>query len=64
MAKFKRKTSMRIKKFDEKTYIFKNGVAVVPGCFMGRGRDRKPMTMTMKEFNEVTKEIMENSENA
>ena len=45
--KFKRKTRKIIKGNEGDTYIFKNGVAIVPGCFW----KKKPMTVTIKEFN-------------
>ena len=47
--KFKRKSRKIMKRHDGELYIFKNGVAKVPGCtFMG-----KPVTITLKEFKEL-----------
>jgi hypothetical protein len=52
MAKIKRRTRNIIKTYDGERYLFKNGIAVVPGCrFQG-----KPMTITIKEFNELSQE--------
>jgi len=48
--KFKRVIRTVYKWDNNERYIFKNGVAVVPGIkFKG-----KPMTITLKEFNEMT----------
>lgn len=53
MAKFKRQSSMVIKRDGDDVYLFKNGVAVVPGCRW----QRKPMQVTIKEFNEAQQEL-------
>ena len=50
--KFKRHSKTVYKKHDEEHYVFKNGIATVPGVRY----KRKPMTITLKEFNELTKE--------
>jgi len=51
--KLKRKSGMVMKKHDGETYIFKNGVAKVPG--MVNKNTRKRLTITLKEFNEFAK---------
>ena len=50
--KLKRKQGMVIKQNDGETYIFKNGVAKIPGMF--HTNPRRPFTITLKEFNELT----------
>ena len=48
--KFKPQKRTVYRKKDGETYIFKNGIAKVPGVkFKG-----KPMTITLKEFDELT----------
>jgi len=51
--KIKRKMRTIIKKYDGETYIFKNGVAIVPGVHFPRGI---PMKITLQEFNQLSKE--------
>ena len=52
MGKIKLNTRSIIKTHDGEKYFFKNMVAKVPGClFQGR-----PMRVTLKEFNELTRE--------
>ena len=47
--KFKRKTSTKIMYCpDGEKYVFKNGVAIMKGCF--HSLTGKPYTITMKEF--------------
>ena len=46
----KLKTEIK-KKHEGETYVFKNGVAIVPGM---RDRKGKPYTITLKEFKEMT----------
>lgn len=48
MAKIKLKKSTVIKKHDGEAYIFKNGVAKVPGT---------SMSITLKEFNTLIMEV-------
>ena len=50
--KLKLKRKPIIKRHGKDIYKFINGVAVVPGSYF-RGR---PMTITLKEFNEALKE--------
>ena len=53
MKKFK---SATIRKYHEgELYVFKKGIAKVPAMFYGRGFDRKQATVTLKEFNSLTK---------
>ena len=49
--KFKPKMTKKIKKHEGDTYIFKNGVAEIPG--MRYRSTRKPYTITLKEFEEL-----------
>lgn len=46
----KLKTELK-KRHEGETYIFKNGVATVPGM---RHKSGKPYTITLKEFKEIT----------
>jgi hypothetical protein len=50
MSKFKRQTKIIIKKHDGETYIFKNGIAKVPGCSW----KKRPVMIPIKEFKELT----------
>jgi hypothetical protein len=52
MAKIKRNTRNIIKTYDGEKYFFRNGVATVPGCYF----QKKPMKITIKEFNELSRE--------
>ena len=46
----------KIKKFHEgDVYLFVNGVAKVPNMYYGRGASRKQATVSLKEFNSITK---------
>lgn len=49
--KIKRKTKTVIKKYDDEIYVFKNGIAKVPGTYF----QKKQMLITLKEFNELSK---------
>jgi hypothetical protein len=50
--KLKRKSGMVIKKDEGETYIFKNGVAKIPGMFYKN--PRRQCTITLKEFKGLT----------
>ena len=54
MAKIKLQSKMVIKRDGQDVYIFKNGVAVVPGCKWAR----QPMKITLAEFNEAKDELI------
>jgi len=51
--KIKRIKKTIIKKYDGETYIFKNGIAKVPGTYF----KKRIMTITLAEFNELSKVI-------
>lgn len=51
--KLKKQTGMSIKKVCGETFIFKNGLAKVPGCTF----QKKPMMITYTELVEAVMEV-------
>jgi len=45
------------KMFEGERFVFKKGVANVPGMFYGRGHKRRPAQISFPEFQKMTKEI-------
>jgi hypothetical protein len=52
VGKIKMNTRNIIKTYDGEKYFFRNMRAKVPGCYF----QGKPMTITLKEFNELSQE--------